>query len=70
MPSSGPRELEIGGLQVFVLALVLPGEVAALPYVGIAFAAFERGDMLLKSEAVPSLVGGGGAAGGGLRTGR
>jgi hypothetical protein len=54
------RQLEVRGLQVFVFALVLPREETSLPHVGIALAAFELGDVLLKGEIVPRLIGGGG----------
>ena len=42
------QELLVGGLQVLVLALVLPGEVAALPDVGEAVPAAGLGDALLE----------------------
>src|ERR1019366_2908096 len=53
-------ELKVGGFQVPVLALVLPAEESALPYIGEPLAAFEGGDVLLKGEGVSSLIGGGG----------
>jgi hypothetical protein len=53
-------KLEISGEEVFVFALVLPGEVAALPYIGKALAAFSGGDVFLKGVGIPGLIGGGG----------
>ena len=56
-------ELEVGGLEVLALALVLPGEEAALPDVGEAVAAAQLLRALL--ERVPGAVGVG-VGGGGL----
>ena len=42
------QQLDVGGLQVLVLALVLPGEEVALPDVGEAVAAGGLGDALLE----------------------
>jgi hypothetical protein len=56
-----PVVLQAGGkLQVFMLALVLPREESALPYVRIVFAPFELRDVFLKGLAVSGLVCGGG----------
>lgn len=51
------EELLIRGPQVFVPALVLPGEVPALPHVGKAMPAKGLGDALLKGVACARLVG-------------
>ena len=52
-------ELLIGLLEVFVLALVFPGEVVAEPDVGKAFAAARFADVLFESEALAGGIGGG-----------
>jgi hypothetical protein len=49
------QQLLIGGGQVFVLALVFPGEMLAHPDVGPAFAAADYGDA--EFEGVPGAVG-------------
>lgn len=54
------RKLEVCGWRVFVLALLLPSEIAALSHVSIALAALELGDAFLKGEAVAGPVCGGG----------
>ena len=53
-------KLGIGGGQVFMLPLVLPCEIAALPYVRLAFAAPQLGDVFFKREGIASRIGGGG----------
>src|ERR1035437_7037808 len=53
-------KLFVSCLQVFVLALVLPREMAALPNVRKPFASPEFGNVLLKGESVAGLIGGGG----------
>jgi len=50
------QELVVGGLQVLVLPLVLPGEVALLPDVGPAFAAAVLGCPLLEGVGGPLRV--------------
>jgi hypothetical protein len=54
------EELVIGGGEVFVLPFVLPGEVAAHPDIGEAFAAAGFGDPLLEGIPRAGRVGGGG----------
>ena len=53
------EKLLVGRGQVLVLALVLPGEVAPVPDVGVAFPAAGLGDALLEGVEGAALVGGG-----------
>lgn len=54
------QQLQVRRVQVFMLALVLPCEMAALPNVGKALAVLDGRNVLLKGEAIAGLIGGGG----------
>ena len=53
-------QLQVGGAEITVFALVLPCEVAALPHVCKALAAAGGGDVLFKGVGVSGGIGGGG----------